>query len=60
VLVVGGEIELAGAVMLAGVAALRAGAGKLQVAVAEQAVVGLSVAMPEARVFALPQTPTGA
>ncbi|MBI1684268.1 NAD(P)H-hydrate dehydratase [Caulobacter hibisci] len=55
VLVVGGQVELAGAAMLAGVAALRAGAGKLQVAVAEGAVAALSVALPEARVLALPQ-----
>lgn len=57
VLVVGGEAELAGAAMLAGVAALRAGAGKLQVAVAQSAVAVLSVALPEARVLALPRDP---
>ncbi|WP_454762141.1 NAD(P)H-hydrate dehydratase [Caulobacter segnis] len=55
VLVVGGEAELAGAAMLAGVAALRAGAGKLQVAVAQSAVAVLSVALPEARILALPR-----
>ncbi|WP_343699144.1 NAD(P)H-hydrate dehydratase [Caulobacter sp.] len=55
VLVVGGEAELAGAAMLAGVAALRSGAGKLQVAVASDAVAVLSVALPEARVLALPK-----
>jgi hydroxyethylthiazole kinase-like uncharacterized protein yjeF len=55
VLVVGGGVELTGAAMLAGVAALRAGAGKLQVVVAEAAVATLSVALPEARVLALPQ-----
>jgi ADP-dependent NAD(P)H-hydrate dehydratase len=54
VLVVGGEAELAGAAMLAGVAALRAGAGKLQVAVAQAAVPVLSVALPEARILAFP------
>lgn len=59
VLVIGGEIELAGAAMLAGVAALRAGAGKLQVAVAELAVAAVSVALPEARVLALPRDTTG-
>ncbi|MCL6507705.1 MAG: hypothetical protein K6T59_11820 [Bryobacteraceae bacterium] len=59
VLVIGGEIELAGAAMLAGVAALRAGAGKLQVAVAEQAVAAVTVALPEARVLALPRDTTG-
>ncbi|AYV48527.1 NAD(P)H-hydrate dehydratase [Caulobacter flavus] len=55
VLVVGGEVELAGAAMLAGVAALRAGAGKLQLAVAQDAVAALSVALPEARVLSLPR-----
>jgi ADP-dependent NAD(P)H-hydrate dehydratase len=59
VLVVGGGLVMAGAVMLAGVAALRAGAGKLQLATSEGAIVALSVAMPEARVFALPQTADG-
>lgn len=59
VLVIGGETELAGAAMLAGVAALRAGAGKLQVAVAEPAVAAVSVALPEARVLALPRDAAG-
>jgi hydroxyethylthiazole kinase-like uncharacterized protein yjeF len=59
VLVVGGELALAGAVLLAGVAALRAGAGKLQLALAADAAVAVGVAVPEARVFALPQTPDG-
>ncbi|MBO9547154.1 NAD(P)H-hydrate dehydratase [Caulobacter sp.] len=60
VLVVGGEAELAGAAMLAGVAALRAGAGKLQVAVAGAAVAPLSVALPEARILALPDAESSA
>ena len=60
VLVVGGDAELAGAAMLAGVAALRAGAGKLQVAVAEASVPVLSVALPEARVLGLPRDAAGA
>lgn len=55
VLVVGGGVELVGAAMLAGVAALRAGAGKLQVVVAEAAVAPLSVALPEALVLGLPK-----
>jgi len=59
VMVVGGGLEMAGAVLLAGTAALRAGAGKLQLATVAEAVVALSVAMPEARVFALPQTEEG-
>jgi ADP-dependent NAD(P)H-hydrate dehydratase len=59
VLAVGGELALAGAVLLAGAAALRAGAGKLQLAVVADAAVAMSLAMPEARVFALPRTPDG-
>ena len=59
VLVIGGGLELAGAVALAGVAALRAGAGKLQLATAASVVPTLTVAVPEARVFALPETKAG-
>ena len=59
VLVAGGERELAGAVRLAGEAALRAGAGKLQVAVAACVAPALAVAVPEARVLALAETPRG-
>ena len=59
ILVVGGERELAGAVRLAGEAALRAGAGKLQIAVAASVAPMLAVAVPEARVLALAETPRG-
>jgi ADP-dependent NAD(P)H-hydrate dehydratase len=54
VLVVGGSRFNPGAVLLAGVAALRAGAGRLQLAVAEESAVALSVAVPEARVVGFP------
>jgi hydroxyethylthiazole kinase-like uncharacterized protein yjeF len=43
--------------MLAGLAALRAGAGKLQMAVAEPAAVPLAIAVPEALVAPLPADP---
>jgi hydroxyethylthiazole kinase-like uncharacterized protein yjeF len=59
VLVVGGGLELAGAVLLAGTAALRAGAGKLQLATATSAVPALAIAVPEARVFCLPENKDG-
>jgi len=59
VLVIGGGLEMAGALLLAGTAALRAGAGKLQLATVAGAVVPLNLAMPEARVFALPETRDG-
>src|SRR5690606_10107312 len=60
VLVVGGHRELAGAVRLSGEAALRAGAGKLQIAVARGAAPPLAVAVPEARVLGLPEDADGA
>lgn len=58
-LVIAGSRELAGAALLAGVAGLRAGAGKLQIATARSISVQLSVAVPEARVIALAETETG-
>ncbi|BBH63460.1 ADP-dependent (S)-NAD(P)H-hydrate dehydratase [Actinoplanes sp. OR16] len=51
VLVIGGARRTPGAVLLAGVAALRAGAGRLQLAVAEESAVALSIAVPEALVI---------
>jgi hydroxyethylthiazole kinase-like uncharacterized protein yjeF len=54
VLVVGGSRGMPGAVRLAGEAALRAGAGRVQVATAREAAVALAVAFPEARLLALP------
>jgi ADP-dependent NAD(P)H-hydrate dehydratase len=54
VLVVGGARYTPGAVLLAGVAALRAGAGRLQLAVEASTVTALSIAVPEAKVIGLP------
>jgi len=59
VLVIGGSVETVGAVVLAGEAALRAGAGKLQVATVESRAAQVSVAVPEALVRALSQTQQG-
>lgn len=59
VLVVGGGRGSAGAVRLSGEAALRAGAGKLQIATAQSAVLALTVAVPEALVIGLPETRSG-
>jgi ADP-dependent NAD(P)H-hydrate dehydratase len=59
VLVVGGGRETPGAVVLAGVAALRAGAGKLQVATVAGNAPLVAAGLPEARVFALPETRAG-
>lgn len=54
VLVIGGSSRVPGAALLAGTAALRAGAGKLQVATAQDVAVPFAVAMPEALVLGLP------
>ena len=58
-MVVGGAVEAPGALLLAGVAALRAGAGKLQIAGPRSAAIAIGVALPEARVFSLPETGDG-
>jgi ADP-dependent NAD(P)H-hydrate dehydratase len=60
VLVVGGATEMPGAIILAATAALRAGAGKLQIATCRSMAQSVAVAVPEARVFALPETRAGA
>jgi hydroxyethylthiazole kinase-like uncharacterized protein yjeF len=60
VLVVAGSRETPGAALLAAVAALRAGAGKLVIATVESAAAHLAIAVPEARVIALPETAHGA
>lgn len=60
VLVVGGDREIPGAVLLAGLAALRAGAGKLQIATCASAAVHLGIAIPEARVIGLDESDKGA
>lgn len=59
VLAIGGSAEVPGAILLAGVAALRAGAGKLQLATVRHASAALGVAVPEALVVALPETRAG-
>ncbi|MYM97682.1 NAD(P)H-hydrate dehydratase [Duganella vulcania] len=58
-LIVAGSREMPGAVLLAATAALRAGAGKLTIATAASAAVALGVALPEARVIGLQETPDG-
>ena len=58
-LVVAGSRELPGAALLAGVAGLRAGAGKLQIATAASIAVQLGIAVPEARVIPHKETDEG-
>lgn len=59
VLVIGGAAKTPGAVALTGIAALRVGAGRLTVAVAETVAAPLAVAFPEAGVIGLPQNRAG-
>ncbi|MCC2321771.1 NAD(P)H-hydrate dehydratase [Cellulomonas xiejunii] len=59
VLVLGGARGTPGAVLLAGLAALRVGAGRLTLGVAASVAAPLAVAVPEAGVVALDEGPTG-
>lgn len=59
VLVVGGARQTFGAPLLAAEAALRVGAGKVQVATAEDTAENLGLALPEAFVEGLPVLPNG-
>lgn len=59
VLVVGGGAEVPGAVLLAGIAALRVGAGKLQLAATPRFADHLAMAVPEARVLPAPADANG-
>ena len=59
VLVVGGATSTPGAVLLTGLAALRVGAGRLQVLTVEQTSVALGVTVPEAAVVGLPSGAEG-
>jgi hydroxyethylthiazole kinase-like uncharacterized protein yjeF len=54
VLVVGGCPQTPGAVILAGLAALRVGAGVLQIASSDSVAPGIALAVPEARVLSVP------
>ena len=60
ILVVGGSTETVGAVLLAAEAALRAGAGKLQVVVPSKVAPHVSISLPEALVRGVPSTEAGA
>lgn len=59
VLAVGGSRELPGAILLAGLAALRAGAGKLQIGTPASIGVQLGLSVPEAMVAGLAETGEG-
>ena len=59
VLILGGSREMPGAVILAATAALRAGAGKLTIATGASVAQLVALAIPEARVIGLRETPEG-
>lgn len=59
VMIIGGCTEVPGAVLLAGGASLRAGAGKLQISTVRSAAIQVGVAIPEARVIGLDETRNG-
>ncbi|MCW2725570.1 MAG: NAD(P)H-hydrate dehydratase [Frankiales bacterium] len=59
VLVVGGAVSTPGAVLLPAIAALRVGAGRLQVATVEATSIALGTAVPEALVVGLPADEDG-
>lgn len=59
VLVVAGSVEVPGAALLAGLGALRAGAGVLQIATCKSNAAQLGIAMPEAMVVGCRETAGG-
>ncbi len=59
VLVIAGSVPVPGGALLAGIGALRAGAGKLQIATAASIAPHLGLALPEALVAGLPETAEG-
>jgi hydroxyethylthiazole kinase-like uncharacterized protein yjeF len=59
VLVIAGSVEVPGAAVLAGVGALRAGAGVLRIATCRSSAAQLGIAVPEARVFGCSETKGG-
>lgn len=58
-LIIGGSPEIPGAVILAAHAALRAGVGKLAIAVGRSIAVQIAMQIPEARVIGMPETGAG-
>lgn len=59
IFVIGGSDQIPGAVLLAALASLRAGAGQLKIATARSVAPQIAVAVPEAWVLPLPETPGG-
>jgi ADP-dependent NAD(P)H-hydrate dehydratase len=59
VLVIAGSVQTPGAALLAGVAALRAGAGRLRIATVRSVATAIAVSAPEAFVLGLNETEAG-
>lgn len=59
VVIIGGAAKTPGAVSLSGLGALRVGAGRVQLAVAESVAPALAAGFPEAGVVGLPETGSG-
>ena len=59
VLIVGGSPETPGALLLAAMAALRSGVGRLRLATSRAIALPVGMALPEARVIGLAETPGG-
>lgn len=59
ILVIGGETSLPGAVILSGIAALRAGAGKLQIATCKSIAPVIGAAVPESMSVGIEETERG-
>jgi ADP-dependent NAD(P)H-hydrate dehydratase len=59
VLIIGGSAEIPGGAILAATGALRAGAGKVAIATVDTIAPHIAIAVPEARVIALPATASG-
>src|SRR3954470_23912765 len=58
-LIVAGSREVPGAALLAGLAGLRAGAGKLPIATGPSIAIALGIAIPEARAIGLDESEDG-
>ncbi len=59
ILILAGSRDVAGAGLLTATAAMRAGAGRLQIATVASAAPHLAMAMPEAMVIGIPEAPDG-
>ncbi len=59
ILIIGGSRAVPGAALIAATAAMRSGAGKLQIATVESAAMALALAMPEAMVIGLSEAEDG-